>query len=118
MEMIGPSDGELDPVNERMGSMSTTVVSTTLDEPLDWPDATLVRGDAVYVVARLKAESGVPQRSRGSSTGFVYVTVWEDVASIQNFAGERWEEAVISPEEEHLLQVTWIGHYEALSPTG
>jgi dihydrofolate reductase len=39
---------------------------TTLEEPLDWPDATVARGDAVEVVARLKAESDVPLRSHGS----------------------------------------------------
>jgi hypothetical protein len=33
---------------------SATVVSTTLDAPLDWPDATVANGDAVDVVARLK----------------------------------------------------------------
>ena len=49
-----------------------------------------------------------------SSTEFVYVTVWEDVESIRAFAGERWEEAVITPEEEHLLKDTWIGHYEVI----
>jgi heme-degrading monooxygenase HmoA len=49
-----------------------------------------------------------------SSTEFVFVTVWEDVESIKAFAGERWQEAVITPEEEDLLQDTWIGHYEAL----
>jgi len=49
-----------------------------------------------------------------SSTEFVYVTVWEDAESIRRFAGERWEEAVITPEEEHLLKDTWIGHYEVL----
>jgi dihydrofolate reductase len=46
--------------------MPTTVVSTTLEGPLDWPDATLVSGDAVDVVARLKEESDVPLRSHGS----------------------------------------------------
>jgi dihydrofolate reductase len=46
--------------------MPATVVSTTLEGPLDWPDATLVRGDAVDVVARLKEESRVPLRSHGS----------------------------------------------------
>ena len=46
--------------------MPTTVVSTTLEGPLDWPDATLVSGDAVDVVARLKADSQVPLRSHGS----------------------------------------------------
>ena len=50
----------------RMRSMPATVVSTTLEGPLDWPDATVVRGDAVDVVARLKEESQVPLRSHGS----------------------------------------------------
>jgi dihydrofolate reductase len=55
-----------DPINTRMKAMPTTVVSTTLDGPLDWPDATLVSGDAIDVVARLKEESPVPLRSHGS----------------------------------------------------
>ncbi len=55
-----------DPWVTRMMNMPTTVVSTTLDAPLDWPDATLVSGDAVDVVARLKEESDVPLRSHGS----------------------------------------------------
>ena len=50
----------------RMRSMAATVVSTTLKPPLDWPDATVVSGDAVEVVARLKEESEVPLRSHGS----------------------------------------------------
>ena len=37
-----------------------------LDEPLPWPNTTIVRGDAVDVVARLKKESDVPLRSHGS----------------------------------------------------
>ena len=49
-----------------MRSLPTIVVSSTLDGPLDWPDATLLRGDAVNVVARLKEESDVPLRSHGS----------------------------------------------------
>jgi dihydrofolate reductase len=55
-----------DPWVTRMWRMPATVVSTTLEEPLDWPDATLVSGDAVDVVARLKEESDVPLRSHGS----------------------------------------------------
>ena len=46
--------------------MPTIVVSTTLEEPLDWPDVTLIQGDAVEVVARLKEESDAPLRSHGS----------------------------------------------------
>jgi heme-degrading monooxygenase HmoA len=53
-----------------------------------------------------------------SSTEYVYVTVWEDTESIQAFAGDRWQEAVIAPEEKHLLQDTWIGHYEVLPRSG
>jgi dihydrofolate reductase len=55
-----------DPWVERMRNLPATVVSTTLEEPLDWPDATVVSGDAVDVVAQLKEESEVPLRSHGS----------------------------------------------------
>ena len=55
-----------DPWVTRMRNLPATVVSTTLKGPLDWPDATVVSGDAVAVVARLKEESGVPMRSHGS----------------------------------------------------
>ncbi|MGW3551190.1 dihydrofolate reductase family protein [Streptomyces griseoincarnatus] len=50
----------------RMRNLPTIVVSNTLQDSLDWPDATVVRGDAVDVVARLKEESDVPLRSHGS----------------------------------------------------
>ncbi len=50
----------------RMRNLPATVVSTTLEGPLDWPDATVAGGDAVDVVARLKEESEVPLRSHGS----------------------------------------------------
>jgi dihydrofolate reductase len=55
-----------DPWVTRMRSLPATVVSTTLEGPLDWPDATVVPGNAVDVVARLKEESEVPLRSHGS----------------------------------------------------
>ena len=50
----------LDPWVTRMRTLPTTVVSTTLQDPLDWPNATVASGDALDVVARLKEESGVP----------------------------------------------------------
>jgi dihydrofolate reductase len=68
-QVLGPINEESavsDPVNTRMRNLPTTVVSTTLEGPLDWPDASLVKGDAVDVVARLKEESEVPLRSHGS----------------------------------------------------
>jgi hypothetical protein len=45
---------------------------------------------------------------------YLYVTVWEDLESIRAFAGERWQEAVITPAEKHLLKGALIGHYEVL----
>ena len=55
-----------DPWVTRMVAQPAIIVSSTLEGPLDWPDATLVGGDAVDVVARLKEESEVPLRSHGS----------------------------------------------------
>jgi dihydrofolate reductase len=55
-----------DPWVQKFWHLPTTVVSTTLEAPLDWPDGTLAHGDAVDVVARLKEESDVPLRSHGS----------------------------------------------------
>jgi dihydrofolate reductase len=66
VEMVGSSTEGADPWVERMRSMPTTVVSSTLEGPFDWPNATVVRGDAVDVVTRLKGESDVPLRSHGS----------------------------------------------------
>jgi dihydrofolate reductase len=50
----------------RMVNLPAVLVSTTLEGPADWPDATVASGDAVDVVSRLKEESDVPLRSHGS----------------------------------------------------
>ena len=68
LEMVGLSTEGADSWVERMRGMPTTVVSSTLEGPFDWPDATVVRGDAIDVVSRLKEESDVPLRSHGSLT--------------------------------------------------
>ncbi len=75
-----------------------------------------VRDTAQPLVAK---QSGLIAQHAGksrapASTEYVYVTVWEDVESIRAFAGERWQEAVITPEEEHILQRTRIEHYDVL----
>jgi dihydrofolate reductase len=67
--MLGSSveaDKAGDPWLAEMRRLPATVVSTTLEAPLDWSHATLAKGDAVDVVARLKEESDVPLRSHGS----------------------------------------------------
>ncbi len=55
-----------DPWVTRMRNLPATVVSTTLEGPLDWPEATVASGDAVDIVARLKEVSELPLRSHGS----------------------------------------------------
>ena len=68
-QMLSLGDGEpevSDPWVTRMRNLPATVVSSTLADPLDWPDAVVGRGDGVDVVSRLKEESAVPLRSHGS----------------------------------------------------
>jgi dihydrofolate reductase len=77
----------MDDAVTRMRNLPATVFSTTLKEPLDWPHATIVSGDAVDIIARLKRESKVPLRSQGSLSlnhalmaaglvDFVHVTIF------------------------------------------
>jgi len=69
VEMLALSTEESDvrdPWVTRMRNTPATVVSSTLEGPLDWPDATIVSGDAVDIIARLKKESEMPLRSHGS----------------------------------------------------
>jgi dihydrofolate reductase len=63
-----PAVGEdqRDPWMDRMLGCPTTVVSSRLQGPFDWPDATVVGGDGVEIVRRMKEESDVPIRSHGS----------------------------------------------------
>ena len=61
-----PESEARDPWVTRMRSLPATVVSATLPGRLDWPDATVVSGDPVDIVARLKEQSEVPLRSHGS----------------------------------------------------
>jgi dihydrofolate reductase len=68
-EMLASSTEESevrDPWVTKMRNMPATVISSTLEGPLDWPNATVMEGDAVDVVAQLKEESDVPLRSHGS----------------------------------------------------
>ena len=68
-EFVSLLDGDADAGDTwvtRMLRMPLTVVSTTLEGPLAWPGAELVRDDAVTVVADMKEASDVPLRSHGS----------------------------------------------------
>jgi dihydrofolate reductase len=62
----GIDPNTLDEWNVRLMQMPATVVSSTLTDTLDWPDATLASGDAVDVISELKKTSDLPLRSMGS----------------------------------------------------
>ena len=66
VQMLPAIGEERDPWMDRMLSCPATVVSSTLQGPFDWPDATVANGDAAEIVRRMKEESDVPVRSHGS----------------------------------------------------
>jgi dihydrofolate reductase len=68
--LAASSDGDdvRDAWVDRMRSLPAYVVSSTLEAPLDWPDATVVSGGPDEIVRRLKEESDTPLRSHGSLT--------------------------------------------------
>jgi quinol monooxygenase YgiN len=46
---------------------------------------------------------------------FVVVTHWDSVEALEAFAGPNWQEAVVLPEEEHMLDQVFCDHYESVS---
>ena len=62
----GIDPNALDEWNVRTLRTPATVISSTLRDTLGWPDATIVSGNAVDIVARLKEQSDVPLRSQAS----------------------------------------------------
>ena len=62
----GIDPNALDEWNVRTMRMPATVISATMRDTLGWPDATIVSGNAVDIVARLKEQSDVPLRSQAS----------------------------------------------------
>jgi dihydrofolate reductase len=62
----GLDPNSLDEWNVRLLQMPATVISSTLHDTLGWQDATIVSGDAVDIVSRLKKESDLPLRSLAS----------------------------------------------------
>jgi dihydrofolate reductase len=51
-----PNQPESNPFTEALNSVEKFVASTTLTEPLPWQNSTLLQGDAVDAVAKLKEE--------------------------------------------------------------
>ena len=64
MERFAPPED--DPSHSPLNEANKIVISRTLDEPLHWKNSTLIAGDALDAIPRLKAESAVPLRCHGS----------------------------------------------------
>ena len=60
------TDGE--PGADALAGLSKIVFSTTLKEPLSWPNTQLVNGDPVEVVREMKETGTEPMRTLGSLT--------------------------------------------------
>ncbi len=56
------------PFADKMNVMTKYVVSTTLKEPLEWNNSTLLEGDAAEAVAKLKQQDGGDLLVAGSRT--------------------------------------------------
>ena len=72
-------------------------------------------------VPMTKAQAGCSHvawgRSRWSDQPeFVVVSHWESIDQLAAFAGQRWREPVIEPEEEHMLAEVFCDHYETVRP--
>ena len=61
-----PSAPEDDPTGQAMNSMAKFVVSTTLEEPLEWNNSTLLKGDLKTELSKLKEQSGKSLQVIGS----------------------------------------------------
>ena len=61
-----PKEGE--PGTDVLGGMSKVVFSNTLNDPLEWENSTLVTGDAVEAVRKMRENGDRSMRTMGSLT--------------------------------------------------
>ena len=57
----------------------------------------------------ISASVGLPHES--SPNEFSMVMVWRDLQALKGFAGETWGQAVVHPDEAHLLEKTFVSLY-------
>ena len=63
---------------DKMNSMPKYVVSSTLEEPLEWSNSTLIQGDVIEEVGKLKRRDGGPILVAGSAT-LVHLLIENDL---------------------------------------
>jgi dihydrofolate reductase len=57
-ELLASWNAQGGPFKDALNNSPKYVASTTLEEPLPWPNSTLLRGDTVGALRALKAQSG------------------------------------------------------------
>ncbi len=57
---------------------------------------------------------GLPRSE--SPNEFSMVTAWRDLGALKGFTGDSWQQAVVLPEETHLLRESHLHHYEVAEP--
>ncbi|MHC5066322.1 MAG: antibiotic biosynthesis monooxygenase family protein [Planctomycetota bacterium] len=63
----------------------------------------------------VSAQVGLPVPA--SPQEFCMHMVWRDLKSVQAFAGDDWQTAVVHPDESHLLAETFVSHYQLVGET-
>ncbi len=63
---------------DKINSMPKYVVSSTLEDPLEWNNSTLIKGDIVEEVGKLKEQDGGPILVAGSAT-LVHLLIENDL---------------------------------------
>ena len=64
----------------------------------------------------VKSEDGLEYVSVGlphevSPAEFSMTMIWRDMDALRGFSGDDWRQAVIHPDEKHLLKETHLYHY-------
>ena len=72
-------------------------------------------GSSASAAPVVTSAAGKVGKSRWSDQPeFVVVTHWDSTDALESFAGEDWRQAVVEPEEEHMLTEVFCDHYEAI----
>ncbi|MHB8585490.1 MAG: antibiotic biosynthesis monooxygenase family protein [Thermoplasmatota archaeon] len=50
----------------------------------------------------------------GGPAGFVVASRWDRLESLKAFVGEKWQDPIILPEEQHMVKQVSVEHYETL----
>lgn len=66
----------------------------------------LIREQPGYMTAR------IGEARQGAPLDFALVSIWKDLASLQAFAGEHWQEAYIVPGEADMLETVAVEHFD------